>query len=320
MGNEYEKDNNIIETSPEDEDLMLPDGYGADDDIFADPQNWTGKQADESAGQSGDGEGTGDGAEGAPTTAQETAQDVTGSDHASAPTTEPPAPTTAQGTADTPNMLKFRAKLDHNERDVELKESELPEIWQKAQNHDRMRSRMDEMQAQLQSFDGIARTMGYANAKEMAEKAADEYRNAEVKSLMDEEGVPERIAKAVVASEMRERNAAAPAQAPTQTAPQRDPKAEVAELLAAKPEMRGKQLPPEVLAAWSGGKNLLTAYSEYEAAESRREAERLRTENNIHKQNAANAAKAPIKSATAGGAPGDSKGEDFFLNGFNADY
>ena len=61
MGAEYEQDN-IINTSPEDEDAMLPEGYGADDDIFADPQKWTGERSDEGAGQSADGEdGKGDG-------------------------------------------------------------------------------------------------------------------------------------------------------------------------------------------------------------------------------------------------------------------
>lgn len=326
MGAEYEQDN-IINTSPEDEDAMLPEGYGADDDIFADPQKWTGERSDEGAGQSADGEdGKGDGAEDpAPATEQDPAQDVSDNDTAAAPATEPTAPANEQNAEkSTSNMFKFRVKHDREERDVELNESELPELWQRAQNHDRMQSRLSQLQAQVQSFDVLARTMGYANAKEMSEKAVDAYRDAEIKNLVDSAGVHERIAKAVVAQEMQSRSAA-PAAVPqtppaAQAAPVRNPQAEVAELLAAKPELYGKPLPQEVLVAAQSGKNLLVAYTEYEATKSHSEAERLRTENNIHKQNAANAAKAPIKGVSIGGAAKDKSGEDDFLRGFNSDY
>ena len=325
MGAEYEQDN-IINTSPEDEDAMLPEGYGADDDFFADPQKWTGERSDEGADQSADGEdGKGDGAEDAPTTAQETAQDVTGSDNALTPTTESAAPTTAQGTAETAaNKLKFRAKYDSQEQDVEMDVSELPSMWQKARNQERTHSQNVELRDEARANDEFARRIGYANMKEMREKAETAYRNAEVKNLVDTEGIPERIAKAVVAQEMQSRSAA-PAAAPqtppsAQAAPVRNPQAEVAELLAAKPELYGKQIPQEVFVASAvGGKSLLAAYTEYEAAKSRSEAEKLRTENNIHKQNAANAAKAPVKGVSAGGAAKDKSGEDDFLRGFNSD-
>ena len=213
MVTDYE--NNIIETSPEDEDLMLPEGYGADDDIFADPQNWTGKQTDEPAGQPGDEEDSkDDGAENAPTTAQETAQDVSGSDNADAPTTEHTAPTTAQEAATAPNMLKFKAKYNSQEQDVELSESDLPGIWQKAQNHDKMQSRYNEQQELMNNLQQLAKRLGYSDAKEMAEKAAGAYQEAEVKSLMDEEGVSERVAKAIVAQEMQSRAGNAPTAQP----------------------------------------------------------------------------------------------------------
>ena len=323
MGTEFEKDN-IIDTSPEDEDLLLPDGYGAGDDLFADPSTWTGKQADEPASQTGDGEdGKGDGAEDAPTTAHETAQDVTGNDNAEAPTTEPTAPTTAQETAETaPNKLKFRAKYDSQEQDVEMDVSELPTMWQKARNQERTNSQNVEYRNEIKLNDEFARRIGYSSMKDMREKAEAAFRDAEVKSLMDTEGVSERVAKAIVEQEMRGRSEV-PAQPaapnPTQAAPARDTKAEVDQLLAVKPELRGKQMPPEVISAWTSGKNLLQAYTEYEAEKSRSEAERLRAENNIHKQNAANAAKAPVKSVSSGGAS-NNKGEDDFMKGFNSDY
>lgn len=327
MGNEMEKDN-IIETSPGDDDLMLPEGYGAEDDLFADPKTWTGKQADESAEESGDGEeGKGDGAEdSAPATEQGPAQDVSDNDAAAAPATEPTAPATEQNAEkSTSNMFKFRVKHDREERDVELSESDLPGIWQRAQNHDRMQSRLNQLQEELRGFEALALTMGYANAKEMREKAGEAYRNAEVKNLMDSEGVPERIAKFVVDQEMRQRNAAAPpapyaAGKPPQAAPAvRNPAAEVAELLQARPDLHGKQLPREVLAAAAGGKNLLLAYTEHENRQKETETRKAQQENSILKQNAANAAKAPVKGTASGGSPKDKGGEDDFLKGFNAD-
>lgn len=318
MGTEFEKDN-IIEASPEDEDLLLPDGYGAGDDLFADPSTWTGKQADESESHDKE-DGKGDGAEEAPATEQNAAKDVTGENNSAAPATEPTAPATEQITEESkPNMFKFKVTHDREERDVELNENDLPELWQKAQNHDRMKARFTQQQAQLAGVEQLAKSLGYATVQEMVEKAANAYRDSEVKNLMDTEGVSERVAKAIVEQEMRGRSAAPAQPHPTQAAPVRDANAEVEQLLAVKPELRGKQMPPEVISAWTSGKNLLQAYTEYEAEKSRSEAERLRAENNIHKQNAANAAKAPVKSVSSGGAS-NNKGEDDFMKGFNSDY
>lgn len=319
MSTEYK--DNIIETLPEDDDLLLPEGYGADDDIFADPSSETEKQADESAETDEEEAGKGDGAEEAPTTAQDTAQDVNGSENADAPTTEQPAPTTAQEKAETAaNKLKFRAKINHNEQDVELNESELPGIWQKAQNHDRMQSRFNEQQSTLNEVEQLAKRLGYANTKEFIEKAANAYRDSEVKSLMDSEGVSERVAKAIVEQEMAQKSAA-PNPAPQSDAPaKRNPKAEVDELLSARPDLYGKKLPQEVLVSAQAGKNLLLAYTEYENRQKEAEAKKVQQENNILKQNAANAAKAPVKSVTSGGAAGNKDGEDDFMKGFNSEY
>ena len=195
MGNEMEKDN-IIKTSPGDDDLMLPEGYGAEDDLFADPKTWTGKQADESAEESAAGEdGKGDGAEDpAPATEQDPAQDVSDNDTAAAPATEPTAPANEQNAEkSTSNMFKFRVKHDREERDVELNESELPELWQRAQNHDRMQSRFNEQQTLIGELDAMARMMGYANARDMKDKAAGAYRDAEIKSKIGRASCRERV-------------------------------------------------------------------------------------------------------------------------------
>lgn len=314
-----EKDN-IITTSPDDDDLMLPEGCGAEDLIFAEPSGEAGKQADESVAPADEEDSEDDGAEDAPTTAQDPAKDVSGSEDAKAPTTEPDAPTTAQEKADNaPNMLKFRAKYNSQEQDVELNENDLPGIWQKAQNHDKMQSRYNEQQTLLAEVEQLARSLGYADAKEMAQKAAGAFRDAEVKSLMEDEGVSERVAKAVVEQEMAQRVPAQPAAQPG-SIPERNPQTEVNELLQARPDLRGKQIPEEVFAAAVAGKNLLAAYTEYEARQAAAEQRRVQQEENIRKQNAANAAKAPVKGVASGGAPKNDGGEDAFLKGFNEDY
>lgn len=318
----HTNEDNIITTSPEDEDLMLPEGYGADDDIFADPSANADKQADESADAAAEEDSKGDEAEESPTTENESANDVNGKDDADAPTTAQDAPTTEQEKAEVAaNKLKFRAKYNSEEKDVELNESELPGIWQKAQHHDKMQRQYTEQQALLSDLELLAKRLGYANAKEMSQKAAAAYMDAEVKSLMDSEGVSERVAKAIVEQEMAQKSAAPKEEAVKSDAPaKRNPKAEVDELLSARPDLYGKPLPQEVLVAAQAGKNLLLAYTEFESRQKEAEAKKAKQENDVLKQNAANAAKAPVKSVTAGGTTGHKDGEDDFMKGFNSDY
>lgn len=316
MVTDFERDN-IIETLPEDEDLMLPEGYGADDDIFAEPSNDADKQADEFAETAEEEESKGDGAEEAPTTEQNDAQDVAGNENAETPTTESTAPTTEQVAANEgSNILKFRAKYNSQEMDVELNRDELPTVWQKARKLDSMQSHYNEQQKLIDKIENASRKIGYANAVEMADKIISAYEDAEVKNLMATENIPERIAKAVVAQEMAQRTPVHTEPAPAK----RNPSAEVAELLAVKPELRGTQLPQEVLAAAQNGKNLLQAYTEYESKKAAQEAAKVQQQANIQKQNAANAAKAPVKGTAMGGAPKKETGEDDFLRGFNSDY
>ena len=96
----------------------------------------------------------------------------------------------------------------------------------------------------------------------------------------------------------------------------RDFDTEVRDLFAARPELRGSELPAQVLVACAGGKNLTDAYNEY-AKSQKQDAEDLRKENRILRQNAKAAAQAPVRGVTRGGGP-DAKPEDAFLKGFNS--
>ena len=102
--------------------------------------------------------------------------------------------------------------------------------------------------------------------------------------------------------------------------------AEVKELMRARPDLKGIQLPEEVAKACAEeGKPLVLAYAEYEtrmaraaADKARKEAEKVAKENKVLKHNAAAAARAPVSGVSGGGAT-DTKPKDDFLRGFDSD-
>lgn len=106
----------------------------------------------------------------------------------------------------------------------------------------------------------------------------------------------------------------APAQ-PVQKSAARDYAREVQALYAARPELRGQDLPPEVARACVSGQSLVEAYNDF-ARRQRQDAGTLRKENRILRQNAATAARAPVRGVTRGGST-EAQPEDAFLRGFN---
>ena len=111
------------------EDLLLPEGWTEDEDLFA-----------------------GEAAEG-------------GEDESLPPREESAeaAPTTGESTPASPK-LRFTARVDHEDREVELDESELPVLWQKAQATERAQRRLREL-SELKEADA-ARDLG-AEAEEL---------------------------------------------------------------------------------------------------------------------------------------------------------
>ena len=98
----------------------------------------------------------------------------------------------------------------------------------------------------------------------------------------------------------------------------RDFDKEVRDLFAARPELRGSDLPEPVVRAALQGKDLPTAYSDY-AQSQRQDASALRTEHRLQRQNIRTASQAPVRGVTRGGGP-RSGPEDPFLRGFNQDW
>lgn len=312
--------NTINNITTADEDVMIPEGWGENDDIFADPNTWTGASpADEPAAaqEPSEGEAAGDtDGEPAPTPGQEPEGDAAGEG-------AEPAPTPEQDGDPAPNKkLKFKARIDREDRDVEMDESELPNVYQKAQNHDRMQGKVAQLQPIVDDFENMARSLGHENARAMLDKFKANYIDGEVRRLVGD-GVHEEVARDMVQRRMeaaQQDQHREQAQAPTRAEGLRDFKAETQELLQARPELQGKALPDEVVKACvHKGKNLLVAYAEYETQQERAEAESLRQKIRILEQNQASAAKGPVK-GTGGGGPTDTKAGDPFLQGLNSDY
>lgn len=289
---------------PEEEDVMMPDGYGTGDDFFAD--EWTGQDADAQ-----------------PEPEQEAKPEEPKED---APTTEQPEEDheaqepEAETPEDAPRRLRFKARVDREDMDVDIGEDEVPALYQLAKAGERWKAKNDTMRQQVEHYEQMAKGMGYATVDEMIQKTAEGYKSAKVQELM-EQGTPQTIAEDYVDRMMQREAAKAPdpePEEPTPEAHERNIQAEAQELIVARPDLKMQQLPMEVVEAWRKGDNLLNAYNQYEARQKEAENQKLKKENNILKQNAAAAAKAPVKGVT-GGAPTDTEPEDPFLKGFDSD-
>lgn len=289
---------------PEEEDVMMPDGYGTGDDFFAD--EWTGQDADA-----------------LPEPEQEAEPEKSKED---APTTEQPEENheaqepEAETPEDAPRRLRFKARVDREDMDVDIGEDEVPALYQLAKAGERWKAKNDTMRQQVEHYEQMAKGMGYATVDEMIQKTAEGYKAAKVQELM-EQGTPQTIAEDYVDRMMQREAAKAPDPEPEEPTPEsheRNIQAEAQELIVARPDLKTRQLPMEVVEAWRNGENLLNAYNRYEARQKEAENQKLKKENNILKQNAAAAAKAPVKGVT-GGAPTDTEPEDPFLKGFDSD-
>ena len=342
--NEIENTTTVVEEG----DALMPDGWHEGMDIFNEG-SWTGTEQGDASGEETEEqtEETTDEQPAAPTPEQEGApgdeaaagapgkgkafdggrrDDEAGGYSAkgrmeqsgvrpdAAPTTEPAQQQT--------NKLRFKARVDRQDLDVEMDESELPTMYQKAQATDRYRARMAEQDQLMEQLKQVARSMGKEDPAEFLSTVRDNYQRSEIRRLVGD-GVHEEVAK-----DMVERRFAPVPQAPAaepetaaaqQKAPTRDFAAEIAQLRDVYPDAVAKPIPKEVLGVTMDKdhpKPLLVAYTEYIVGQQKAEAEALRKENEILKQNAAAAARAPVSGVSGGGAT-DTKSEDDFLKGFN---
>ena len=311
-------------------EAMMPVGY-ADGDDFFNPEAWTGETEADSASADGalpEGEGTQSdtGTEGAPATepTEEPAPADNGDDD------DAPAPATDEPETTPSTKRRVRYQFDHEDREEEIDDADLPELLQKARSVDRYKQRLDSAQSVQDKLSNTARALKYDNAEAFLDAILENARASEMENLRGK-GVPDELAEDYI---QRKYGAvpAAPAQREEPPEPQRtqdgarDYVSEAKELLSARPGLAGKELPAEVYAAASQpGVTLLQAYTEYErkasvaeAEKAKTEAEKLRKENRILKNNADSADRAPVSGVSKGGRAEDTSANDPFLKGFNS--
>lgn len=322
---------NMEHNTVEDNDPILPEGWTDKDDIFSD--NWAGATTAEEDDFFADAEPSFEDMDDEPTDADPTtdpaqkAAPVTAEEEpagAEPPTTEEQEPTQEP----TSNKLRFKARIDHEDVDAEIDESDLPAIYQKAATLDRYQQKLDKVNPVMARMERMAKANGFETVEAMLDAQETFERESAVERLV-KEGAPKEIAEHYVNSKYgqaadngaKETKPTEPAAEPAQThePAARDFGAEIRELWELRPELKGKTLPSEVAAAAAKGQRLALAYFAHEVKQARTEAENSRKENEILKQNAAAAAKAPVK-GVAGGGPTDSKPKDPFLDGFDSDY
>ena len=314
--------NEVVSPASEEFEALLPDGWTGEGDFF-DESTWsaeTGTEADEQQGGGADMAGNDEGINdngGSPTTengdVDDGETDTAGADGAS----------DGEQSQASPSKLKFSAKLDHQVKDVELDEAELPTIYQKAYVTDRAQEKLAKLQPVQEKGDRLAALLGFDSMDAMLNSAEQNYLDTEIAKLTDE-GVHPEVAKDIVTRRVQDMKSKPAAAANTTTGTEtaepgeRDFTSEVASLLSVHPELKGKCLPEEVVHdCVRNNRPLVQAYTDYESKRRKAEAEALRKENNTLKQNAEAARRAPVRGVAGGGVT--SKPDDPFLAGFNSD-
>ena len=289
----------------EDYEPILPDGWSEKDDFFADPKTWSGHtgKPDEAADDQSGLESIVVEAEAEDTL---TTGDSEAAEGQSAEVeTEQPASGQTEVPAKTPRILKL--KVNHQEQDVDIdgmSDEELISALQKSRAFDAMKD--DQMKARYREVyqDQIDAGMTEAAARLVAanECGGKSY-------PLQDAAEPAPAAPAVPAVP------AVPAATPA-PAPARDLSAEIRQLKALYPDY--KETPDEVALAVAGGTSLITAYVAYREKQTSKAAASLKKENEVLKQNAASAAKAPVRGVTGGGAT-NTRPKNNLIAGFDSD-
>jgi len=319
---------NEVRTYDEEFEALLPDGWAEGADIF-DPDSWGAEPAEDAQEDNGD-EAAGE--------EQEPADSTTTADDDAALTEENEGngdTTTAAQTTGS-DKLRFKATVDHEDKDIELDISELPTLYQKAAVMDRYQQKVAEltpvkdqldalqqkysgMEEELSAWDAIAKGLDFEDRTALRNGVIE---NAVQNYISEHPNVPEEMARDFITRKFNYvPQAKAPEAKPDQPAPaaqKRDFRKEVTALFEAFPDARGQQLPESVLQSAVAGKPLAQAYAEYVAGKAKADAATVKHENKILRQNQESAKRAPGLGVTGGGKT-DTSPEDDFLRGFNSD-
>ena len=293
----FEDELKAPETEEEFEPL-LPSGWQENTDFF-DVDSWSDGtesvdgQTQEVTEETTTGEETG--ADNTPTTGEE--QGATGQSAVEEAEGEPSGQT--ETTEKPARILKL--KVNHEDREVnvdDMTDDDLRVQLQKAAAFDAMK---DE-QAKAKYRQIVQEQISAGMTKEIAELVAKSTCDGKTYALEDEPPSHKEV------SEQESTVASVP--------PVRDWNADVARLAKMRPDV--KELPVEVHQAWLNGEDLVTAYLLHENRALRGSKAAVEKETKVLKQNAASAAKAPVRGVTGGG-PTDTKPKSDFLKGFDSD-
>lgn len=307
----------------EEDDVMLPTGWAEGDDFF-DSDSWTGGDNADSATEVEPEEPETEESEmettedDAPAIEQEEDEVEVTEDETDA------APAIEQEPEDAPQKIKVKYQFDHQDVEEEIDLAALPEIMQKARSSERYKARAaqsQEMQGIHEKTKTIAKILGYESPEALIDEVLANARKNERDTLLSKGNSEE-----IVDDFLSRKYAAAPVveEAPVETPAPEPAKPTFAdqakELLREFPKLQGTKLPDEVIRAAASGENtLLQAYRAHKEKLDAAETKRIKRENQILKQNAASAVRAPVSGVSRGG---DTKvtPEDDFLRGFNSDY
>lgn len=282
----------------EEEEALLPSGWQEGNDFF-DMEHWgeSAEPADEQAEGATDGTVTEEetGTDDAPTTGE----DEGATDQSAVEETEG-EPSGQTETAEKPARI-LKLKVNHEDREVnitDMTDDDLRTQLQKAAAFDALKDEQTKAKYRQIVQDQISAGM----TKEIAELVASSACNGKSYTLEDDAPAPEAAPKQELTT------------APT--TPARDWNADVARLAQLRPDV--KELPVEVHQAWLNGEDLVTAYLLHENRALRGSKAAVEKETKVLKQNAASAARAPVRGVTGGGAT-NTQPESDFLKGFDSD-
>lgn len=305
----------------EEYEAILPDGWAEGDDYF-DSGSWTG------------------GSEEASATSEETTESI--AEESSTENTEEPTPATEEGkegeattegeeespatetTSAAPERIKVKYQFNHKDVEEELDPAALPEIMQMARSAERYKARVAQSEGLHGKASVVAKILGYETPEALMDDVLKNARDTERAALLNKGNSEEIVDDYLERKYGNEKIAVTTEEAPAQTEesnPQSQFAQQAKELLAAEPELVGqKKLPDEVIKGFAEGKGtLLQLYRDYKAKAESAEITRIKKENQILKQNAASAKRAPVMGVSRGGST-NVQPEDDFLNGFNSGY
>lgn len=289
----------------EEDEPILPSGWNEGDDFFQ-SDSWSGN-SDSADGHSSD-------------TEQDEDSTEVNADDDDLPTTEEPDTENSQSAGDDQNAAEpdgaaeqqeaapktYRLRVNHEDKDVTLSDEEVIARLQKSFAWDAMQEQKTKAKFKEVYQEQIDAGLTPAAARLVAQNEC----GGKTYEIGDDGQIVE---------ETPEEDKSTNTSASTEEAPvghTRDLAAQIDQVKAIFGDFT--EMPEEVANAVAHGADLLTAYSAYRVREGQKAAASLKKENEVLKQNAASAAKAPVRGVTGGGATKQKKESDF-LKGFNSD-